>query len=108
MCNGKILPSWCAFFLISDRFKTQEMCDEAVTYSPRMLRHEPDHFRTLGMCIKAVKKNPQRLQDVPDQFKTQKMCEKALKKSHGCWKVSLISIRRRRCVLRPLKKVRTP
>ena len=56
MCNGKILPDWCAFFLISDRFKTQEMCDEAVAYSPRMLSHVPDHFRTLGMCIKAVKK----------------------------------------------------
>ena len=46
MCNEKILPGWCALLLIPGHFKTQEMCDEAVAHSPRMLKHVSDDFKT--------------------------------------------------------------
>ena len=46
MCNERILPGWRALLLIPGHFKTQEMCDEAVAHSPRMLKHVSDHFKT--------------------------------------------------------------
>ena len=39
ICNEVMHISPAAFFLIPDRFRTQEMCDEAVARSPHMLRH---------------------------------------------------------------------
>ena len=85
--NEKILPGWCAFFLLPDRFKTHEMCDEAVACSPRMLRHVPGYFKTQEMCDKATGKNPHGLQDVPDHFKAQEMCEKAVEKASWVLKI---------------------
>ena len=73
MCNKKILPDGCAFFLIPDCFKTQEMCDEAKARSPHMLRHVPDLFKAQEMCDKANEKNPQGLEDVSDHFKAENM-----------------------------------
>ena len=35
-----------AFFLVPDRFKTQEMCDDAVWRDPSLLQYVPDWFVT--------------------------------------------------------------
>lgn len=70
MCCKKILPGWCAFLLIPDRLKMQEMYDEVVARNPCMLRFIPALHRTHEMCEKAVEKIPQGLQDVLDCFKT--------------------------------------
>ena len=64
--------------LVSDHFKTQEMCKEAVRNNPYMLRHVPDRFKTEEMCDDAVEASPSRLKYVPNQHKTQKMCVEAV------------------------------
>ena len=64
--------------LVSDHFKTQEMCNEAVRNNPYMLRHIPDHFKTEEMCDDAVEVSPWQLKYVPDQCKTQNMCDEAV------------------------------
>ena len=83
MCNKKILPGGCAFFLIPNRFKTQEVCNEAKARSPRMLRHIPDLFKTQEMCDQAIEKNPQGLEAVPDHFKAEKMWKSRWKSVMG-------------------------
>ena len=60
-----------AFFLVPDRFKTQEMCINAVEVDPCHLHDVPDHFKTQEMCDKAVEKDPWSLKYVPDWFVTQ-------------------------------------
>ena len=86
---------------VSDRFKTQEMCNEAIEKVPWLLydvhrrtpgmciravekclhplRFIPDHLKTQGICEKAIEKNPWQLGDFPDHFKTREMCERAVK-----------------------------
>ena len=73
------------------------MCNKGVACNPWWLRDVPDHLKTQEMCIKAVEEDPHMLRDVPDQYKTQEMCEKAVKKIHGCWKLSLIILKYKRC-----------
>ena len=57
-----------AFFLISDRSKTQEMCIEAVKVDPLELYYVPDHFKNQKICDAAVREDPFSLQYVPDWF----------------------------------------
>ena len=64
--------------LLSDHFKTQEICNEAVRNKPYMLRHVPDRFKTQDMCDDAVEVDPSFLQFVPDQYKTQKMYDEGV------------------------------
>ena len=108
MCNEKILRGWCAFFLIPDRFKTQEMCDKAVARSPCMLIHVPDHFKTQEMCDKAVEKIRRDCKASLITLRPKTCGKKSSKKCPGCWKLYLISIRRRRCVLWQLRKAHAP
>ena len=66
--------------MISDHFKTQEMCKKAVEKDPCSLMNVPDHFRTQDMCsIEVVEKYPFLLAGVPDQYKAQEMCNKAVR-----------------------------
>ena len=53
-----------SIFLISDRFRTQEICIEGVAENPRELHNVPDHFKTQEMCDKAVTFNPYTLRFV--------------------------------------------
>ena len=46
----RIMPD--AFHRISERFKTQEMCEKAVGVDPSFLRLVPDHFKTQGYVIR--------------------------------------------------------
>ena len=43
---------------VSDRLKTQEMCNKAVTCSPDTLWDVPDHLKTQEICDKAVGIDP--------------------------------------------------
>ena len=40
------------FFLIPDRFKTQELCIEGVEVNPWQLHYVPDRFKTQENAIK--------------------------------------------------------
>ena len=64
--------------LVSDHFKTQEMCNEAMGNNPYMLRYVPDHFKTEEMGDDAAEASPQQLKYVPDQHKMQKICDEAV------------------------------
>ena len=54
------------FHRIPDRFKTLEMCSEAVEVDPWHLKDVPDHFKTQEMCDKAVRDYIFSLRFVPD------------------------------------------
>ena len=54
MCNQAVRNNAAAFFLVPDRFKTQEMCIKALEVDPWQLKNVPDHFKTQEMCDKAV------------------------------------------------------
>ena len=43
---------------IPDRFKTQEMCNEAVHIEPLSLEYVPDRFKTQRMCSETGVRNP--------------------------------------------------
>ena len=63
---------------VPDHFKTQKMCNEAMSNNPTVLFLIPDHFKTQEMCIKAVEVYPCQLNDAPDHFTTQDMCDDAV------------------------------
>ena len=80
---------------VPDHLKTQKMRSEVVQKIPLLLVHVPDDLKTQEMCIGAVKVHPLLSWDIPDHFKTEEMYIKILL---FC-SFSLISIRRRRCVM---------
>ena len=45
----------CWIIEISNQFKTQEMCIEAVRIKPLSLAYAPDYLRTQEMCNEAVR-----------------------------------------------------
>ena len=74
MCNEAMRNNLAVFFLflivlelkkyvlrelhnVPDHFKTQEMCDKAVTFNPYTLRFVPDHFKAQEMCDAAVRED---------------------------------------------------
>ena len=59
------------FFLIPDRFKTQEMCIRAVNVDPWHLHDAPNHFKTQEISDKAARDHLSYLRFVPDWFVTQ-------------------------------------
>ena len=71
MCNEVKRNNPAAFFLIPNRFKTQEMCIKAVEIDPWQLGDVPNHFKTQDMCDDAVWGDPFSLQFVPDWFLAQ-------------------------------------
>ena len=64
-----------AFFVITDCFKTKEMCIKVVEVDPWQLEHTPNHLKTQGICNKAVKDYLFSLQFVPDWFVTQQQID---------------------------------
>ena len=65
MCIEAVRNNPSIFFLIPDRFKTQEMRNEAVGVGLFLLEDVPDYLKTQEMCIKAVEVDPSQLYDVP-------------------------------------------
>ena len=62
---------------VSDRFKIQEMCNEAGT-KLCMLLFVPDHFKTMEMCNEIMRDIPEAFHRIPDGVKTQEMCKTAI------------------------------
>ena len=71
MCNGIMRINLAAFFLISDCFKTQEMCIKEVEVDPWQLVGVLDCFKSQNMCDVAVRDDSFSLVCVPDSFVTQ-------------------------------------
>ena len=46
------------------------------------MKDVPDRFKTEEMCIEAVEVFPWQLKYVPDKFKTQDMCNEAVRRHH--------------------------
>ena len=66
------------FFLfdsIPNRYKTQEICDKALSKEPLILKHCLDRYNTEEMCGKAIDVYLSALKFVPDWFVTNKMLE---------------------------------
>ena len=75
MCNQAVRNNPAVFFLVSDRFKTQELCIKAFEVDPWQLNNILDYLKTQKMCDKAVKDDPSSLQFVPDWFVTQQQID---------------------------------
>ena len=73
MCNEVMRIILAAFFLIPDRFITQEMCIKAVEVGPWLLEYVPDHFKTQEMCDTAVRDDFFSLWQLLDWFVTQQL-----------------------------------
>ena len=63
---------------VPDRFKTQEMCIDAVDRNVLMFEYVPNHLKTQEMCMDAVTRNELMFEDVPDHLKTREMCDYAV------------------------------
>ena len=57
-------------------YKTQYMCDKAVSNDPFMLKYCPDRYKIQEMCDKAVEDLLSALKFVPDWFVTSKIIKK--------------------------------
>ena len=64
-----------AFFLVPDRFKTQELCKIAVRVDPWQLNDIPDYLKTQKICDNVVQSDPSSLQFVPDRFVTEEQID---------------------------------
>ena len=58
---------------VPDRFKTHEMCNEAVKAGtwPWVLKYVPGQYITREMCSMVMCMEPWLLKIIPDRFKTQ-------------------------------------
>ena len=68
--NKAIREDPAVFFLVPDRFKTQEMCIKALEVDSWLLNDVPDHFKMQDGCDRAVRDDFSYLQYVPDWFVT--------------------------------------
>ena len=60
------------FTYISDRYKTKEMCDRAISEDAFMIVYCPDKYKTQRMCDEAVDDCLAALKSIPDCFVTSK------------------------------------
>ena len=56
---------------IANKYKTQEICEKAVSVKGWILWYIPDQHKTQKMCSKATEEDPWSLQYIPDQYKMQ-------------------------------------
>ena len=63
---------------VSDRYKTQQVCDKAILENGGTLKSVPDCYKNQEMCNKAVDDYPHALEFGLECYKTQKMCDKAV------------------------------
>ena len=77
MCNEAVHIEPLLLAYVPDRFKTQEMCNEAVRNKPCMLL-VPDHLKISKTCNEIMHTMPLTFHSIPDQYKTQEMCKKAI------------------------------
>ena len=70
ICKETTRENPATFFLLSDRFKRHEMCNDAADIEPWQLKDFPNHFKTQKMSDNVVLKYSYSLQLVPDWFVT--------------------------------------
>ena len=75
MCHKVVNKCFFVFDSVSDRNKTQEMCDTVISEDPSLIVYCPDKYKTQGMCDEAVDDCLTALKLVPDWFITSKMIE---------------------------------
>ena len=76
---------------------------EAVGIEPRSLASVPDRFKKEDMCNEAVGRNAYTLDNVPNHIMTQKICNKAMREDPAAFFLSLTVLKQKKCVSRPLK-----
>ena len=64
------------FNFISDRYKTQEMCDRVVSEDPFLIIYWPGEYETQRMCDEAVDDSLAPLKRIFNWFVTTKMIKK--------------------------------
>ena len=79
MCIKALEEDPCQLKYVPDHFKTQEMFNEAVRNNAAVFFLVSGRFKTQEMCIKALGVDPWQLKFVSDHFKTQEMCDKAVR-----------------------------
>ena len=72
MCDEAVNTCHSTMKFVPDCYKTQEMCDEAVSEDPFML----DKYKTQIMCDETADDSLATLKFIPDWFATSKMLEK--------------------------------
>ena len=90
--RGRCILGWFKKMpAVTDCFKTQKICDDAVRRDPYYLPFIPDNLKTQVMCEKVVKDNLWNVEYVPEHLKTKtkEMCEKAVK--DGPWSLRYVS-----------------
>ena len=75
MCGEAVSNNPAAFFLVPDRFKTQDMCIKTLEVDPWSLYDIPDNLKRQEMYDKAIKDDPSSLQFVPDSFVTEEQID---------------------------------
>ena len=66
---------------------------------PRWIREIADYLKTPEICNEVVVQSSYTLKYVPEELKTQEMCN---------WVMSLIILKQKRCVKKPLKMSQGP
>ena len=92
--NEAVHNRLCMMLFVPDHLWPQEMCNEIMHTMPNAFHHLPDHFKT-KICIKAVELDPSFLQLVPDHFKTQEICDKPVKLTLLLYSLSQIGLLQR-------------
>ena len=64
------------FVSISDRYKTQEICDRVASEDPSLIVYCPDRYKTQRMCDEAVDDCLAALKFIPDWFVASKILKK--------------------------------
>ena len=80
LCDKATLENGGTLKPVSDCYKNQQMCGEAVDNYSHVLEFVPECYKTQKMCDKAVDIYPSTIEFVPHQFKTQEMGDKAVDK----------------------------
>ena len=100
MCNEAVRINPLSLVYVPDHFKIQGMCNEVVHNKPCMMLFVPDHLITQEMWNEIMRTMPNVFARIPDRFKTQEMCIKAVGIDPFFCSLSLITLKRRRYVIR--------
>ena len=65
---------------VPDKYKTEQMCDEAILENGGTLKYVPDCYKNQEMCNKVVENYPYTLEYFPECYKTKEMCRRAVRR----------------------------
>ena len=78
MCVKAVKACFFVFVSVTDPYKTQEICDEAVGNYAHELEFLPAQYKTQKMCDEVVHDYSSIIQFVSECYKTKEMCNKAV------------------------------